>query len=488
LFENRLNDSEEEMCINNLPNDSTSEQIDLNVANEINCTDSNCDISTPQSSVGHSIHSDCSVGVVNNSDVLSETDQKHRKSQDTDCKPFKKDIEIELLIVKDHVTNSSESSNSKTFLNQKPVSEITVDGKRVDERKRSSENERQLPGNTVGSVTEHLQANVELKDKDVKICLGNNECLISNDNEGKELPQGESKCSHNVTNVNDKDAKKTLGSDEKHQGQSEIECPIITKKELSDDDKKIPSLGNNETLKVKAQSKNELQCKQEDSNKEEDVKVVRANNAEVKSTGSLNDVEMVINKTVVDDESKNQVQSSSQSKSKRQSKKEEKAKKKEEKLKKKQVKTKSEKKLKKSGVEEKETAKEGKVCEPVTERKNNKGVKTEHEKEKLADSDAKATASKDLNPEKNGKRNRQDKEQQADVGKELRVVRECKSTLLRVSVSEDLEDSGNDDSAEEDWETTWNDDGECLDADLLAEVRRQPIGKSDFNILDFSLF
>lgn len=313
-----------------------------------------------------------------------------------------------------------------------------------------------------------------LNDEDDKISLGNNESLVDKENEGNAEAQRESKPKQNKKNLNDKD------------------------------DKIAPE--NNESVvdsgceeKIETQSKEKWHCKPEALNDEED-KIVRGNNESIESTGNKGKVETKStsndddkihvtignNESMVDSENRKQVQSHSQSKSKRQSKKEEKAKKKEEKSKKKQVKTKSEKTVKqKSEGEEKRATKEGEVLDSGKKGKAIKEVKIQQRKEKQAAGSKEKTMAKGGEVLDSGKKGKSDKEVKIQQEKEtnsiagdqvLKVVRESKDTLLKVSVSDDhilnQEDNGNEDSAEEDWEKTWNDDGECLDEDMLAEVRR----------------
>ena len=341
------------------------------------------------------------------------------------------------------------------------------------------------------------QCEVTLNDEDTKRSQ-KNERPKSHESKVKDELQSESESLHNENNLNNKDSEIIPGNDdclvsdenvENYQGQSNNEYPH-DRKDLSSKGNRITLVGNDKALvnsdgeeKVKTQSK-ELQCKQEDLNDKVYVKVVQGkNDVMIKSTeklveqkGFLNDAEIEINESVEDSENKYQAQSHSQSKSKRQSKKEEKAKKKEEKLKKKQIKTKSEKTLKKGhGIKEKVTAKEGEVSELVSKEGNNRGVKLKPEKGKRMSSDEKATTSEVLDLERKGQSSQQQNGKMADAmagDQGLKIVRECKDTLLRLSVSEDLEGSENENSAEEDWEKTWDDDGECLDANLLAEVRR----------------
>ncbi len=247
---------------------------------------------------------------------------------------------------------------------------------------------------------------------------------------------------------------------------------------MNDKDDKIAQVEDNESLvgsecdeKVETQIKKKY--KQEDLNNEVD-KIVEGNNESIKNTENKGKVD----ESLVDSENKKQVQSVSQSKSKRQSKKEEKARKKEEKLKKKQVKPKSEKTVKKNEVEAKVTAKKVEVCESGNKEKSDqdtgkKGKSDQQKKEKQASTGEKTVAKggEGQDTGKKGKSDQQKKEKQTNsiaADQALKIVRECKDTLLKVSVSEEYSD--NEDSADEDWEKTWNDDGECLDADVLAEV------------------
>ena len=138
-----------------------------------------------------------------------------------------------------------------------------------------------------------------------------------------------------------------------------------------------------------------------------------------------------------------------QSKSKRKHKKEEKAKKKEEKLNKKQMKTKSGKIVKKN--EEKIVSNKNETFDAETKEEKVKEIKNEHVQKEDHD--------------------------------ELMIIRECKDTLVKLSVSdhcdgrqdkngEEIKDKITNDGTEEvdDWEQEWDDDGECLDEDHLAEV------------------
>ena len=336
---------------------------------------------------------------------------------------------------------------------------------------------------------------VNLNDEDNKRSLQKSERPKTYENVEKDLPQSESESLHNENNLNNKDSEIIPGnnqcfvSDEKVENyarQSNCECPHKKKDLTIKDNSGLTLVGNDiKTLvnsdcqeKVQAQSK-ELQCKQDDSNDKVDVKIVQGNNDGinknyknlVEQKSSLNDAEIEMNESVVDSENENHVQSRSQSKSKRQSKKEEKAKKKEEKLKKRQVKTKSEKTVKKGAIKEKVIAKEGEVSELVDKEGNKKGVKIKHEK---------ATTSEVL--ERKGQSSQQETGKQADATADdqgLKIVRECKDTLLRLSVSEG---SGNENSAEEDWEKTWDDEGECLEANLLAELHKQ-IGTTNVQVV-----
>ena len=338
---------------------------------------------------------------------------------------------------------------------------------------------------------------VTLNDEDTKRSSQKNERPKSHESKMKDELQSESESLHNENNLNNEDSEIIPGNDDclvsdenvkNYQGQSDNECPH-DRNDLSIKGNRVTLVGNDKALvnsdfeeKVKAQSK-ELQCKQEDLNDKVYVKVVQGKNDVmiksieklVEQESSLNDAEIEINESVVDSENKNQAQAHSQSKSKRQSKKEEKAKKKEEKLKKKQIKTRSEKTLKGHGIKEKVTAKECEVSELVNKEGNNKGVKIKPEKGKRMSSDEKVTTSEVLDLERKGQSSQQENGKMTDAmagDQGLKIVKECKDTLLRLSVSEDLEGSENENSAEEDWEKTWDDDGECLDANLLAEVRR----------------
>ncbi|CAB4043598.1 Hypothetical predicted protein, partial [Paramuricea clavata] len=324
-----------------------------------------------------------------------------------------------------------------------------------------------------------------------KISLGNNESLVDKENEGNAEAQRESKPKQNKKNLNDTDDKIALENNES-------------------------GVDSGCEEKIETQSKEKWQCKPETLNDED--KIVQGNNESIESTGSKGKVETKStsndddkihvtignNESMVDSENRKQVQSHSQSKSKRQSKKEEKAKKKEDKLKKKQVKTKSEKTVKqKSEGEEKRATKEDEVLDSGKKGKAIKEVKIQQRKENQAGSKEK-TMAKGGEVLDSGKKGKSDKEVKIQQEKEtnsiagdqvLKVVRESKDTLLKVSVSDDhslnQEDNGNEDSAEEDWEKTWNDDGECLDEHMLAELNEQigtknvQVVKPQFDYLSF---
>ena len=341
---------------------------------------------------------------------------------------------------------------------------------------------------------------VNLNDEDTKRSFEKNERPKSHESKEKDQLQRESESLHNESNLNNKDSEiipgnsECLVSDENvenYERQSNSECPL-NRKDLSIKDNKKALVGNDKTL-MNSDCEEKVEAQRKESNDKVNVKKIPGNNDSiikntknlVEQKSSLNDAEIEINESVVGSENMNQAKAHSQSKSKRQSKKEEKAKKKEEKLKKKQVKTKSEKTVKKCGIKEKVTAKEGEVSELVDKEGNKHGVKIKHEKGKQISSDEKATTSEVLDLERKGQSCQRENGKQVDAMTDdqgLKIVRECKDTLLRLSVSEDLEGSENENSAEEDWEKTWDDDGECLDANFLAELNEQ-IGTTNVQVV-----
>ena len=337
-----------------------------------------------------------------------------------------------------------------------------------------------------------------LDDKDDKIALGHGDDLVHSENEKKLKEQSENKdrCHKNLNNysnvapgnhafvhtvkekleiknnVNNKDNTSVLeNNDRSVDSESEVEMKSTyrnTKEELNCVEDKIglknDSLAGSESKeKVKPQNKGKRHIKKENlpgKNERQHNDESIESEGTVETQINVNEQDKVIpgnNESAVNKESKEKADSNS--KSKRQHKKDEKAKKKEEKLKKKQVKTKSEKAVKKI---------KGETCDLEKKENANKEVK------KHAGSEEKAKP-KLGDVFDSGKKNEVDKQdnakREADI-QEVKVVRECKDTLLKVSIPENDILNDKDSGEDDDWERTWNDDGECLDANLLAEVRR----------------
>ena len=258
------------------------------------------------------------------------------------------------------------------------------------------------------------------------------------------------------SDVNNKDDRLPLENNEssvdiEHEGEVDLKSTVV-------------SVAGSESMEmIQPQSESKQQIKNEkllgkDELQHNDEGIVKDETKEsIKTQGNVNKQEKILppNKgSTVNTESKGM--SDSNNKSKRQHKKDERAKKKEERLKKKQVKTKSEKSVK---------ASEGKTCELGNEEKNTIDVP------KLA-----VGVYNVIDSGKKGKSNNEaDKQKKATEeadNKEVKIVRECKDTLLKVCVPDNDILNHEDSGEEDDWEKTWNDEGECLDEDLLAEVRK----------------
>lgn len=323
--------------------------------------------------------------------------------------------------------------------------------------------------------------------KDDKISLGSNDILAHVERKIKK--QGEDKNSDNKSLNNDNN----VGL-ESYTLVDTVQGKLGIKSDVNNKDDRLP-LENNESsvdiereaevdLKsavvnvdgsgsiemIQPQSESKQQTKNEnlignDELQHNDEGIVKDKTKEsIKTRGNVNKQEKVLpqNKgSTVNTESKGM--SDSNNKSKRQHKKDEKAKKKEERLKKKQVKMKSEKSVKRN---------EGKTCESGNEEKNT----IDFTKLAVGEEQTKARVCNVIDSGKKGKSNNEaDKQKKATEeadNKEVKIVRECKDTLLKVCVPEDDILNHKDSGEEDDWEKTWNDDGECLDEDLLAEVRK----------------
>ena len=264
------------------------------------------------------------------------------------------------------------------------------------------------------------------------------------------------------SDVNNKDDRLPLETNEssvdiEHEGEVDLKSTVVSVAGSGSIEMIQPQSGSKQQIKnEKLLGKDELQHNDEGIVKDETKE-------SIKTQGNVNKQEKILspNKgSTVYTESKGM--SFSNNKSKRQHKKDEKAKKKEEKLKKKRVKTKSEKSVKRN---------EGQTCELGNEEKNTINVT----KLAVGEEQTKARVCNVIDSGKKGKSNNEaDKQKKATKeadNKEVKTVRECKDTLLKVCVPEDNILNHEDSGEEDDWEKTWNDEGECLDEDLLAEVR-----------------